>query len=120
MDGELDGYHKVFSRGIFRCLQVSGQECFTVLSLHISNIHAKKKGIVKKFILTLRAISSSQEVDLVAGDFDGIAWRYRIRDNVTTIDEAFTDCATRGTWIHSGQLGRRLWICSNHLVLNAL
>ena len=33
----------------------------------------------------------SQEVDLVAFDFDGIAWRCRSRDNLSTIDEAFMD-----------------------------
>ena len=33
----------------------------------------------------------SQEVDLVAGDFIGTAWRYRSKDNLSTIDEAFTD-----------------------------
>ena len=35
----------------------------------------------------------SQEVDLVAADFDGTAWRCRSRDNLSTIGEAFTDCA---------------------------
>ena len=40
-----------------------------MLSLHTSNIYAKKKGIAKKLILTLRAIMISQEVDLIAGDF---------------------------------------------------
>ena len=54
---------------------------FTVLSLHISNINAKKKGIAKKLILTLRAIMISQEVDLVAGDFNGTAWRCSNREH---------------------------------------
>ena len=31
----------------------SGQVTFTVLSLHTSNIYAKKKGIAKKLILTI-------------------------------------------------------------------
>ena len=35
----------------------------------------------------------SQEVDLVAGDFNGTAWRCRSRDNISTIDEVFSDCA---------------------------
>ena len=83
----------VLSRAIFRRPPVSGQKYFTVLSLHISNIHAKKKGIAKKLILTLRAIMISQEVDLVAGDFNGTAWRSRSRDNLSTIDEAFAGCA---------------------------
>ena len=30
---------------------------------------------------------------LVAGDFNGTAWRCRSRNNLSTIDEAFTDCA---------------------------
>ena len=82
----------VLSRDSFRRSPVSGQKFFTVLSLHISNIHAKKKGIAKKLILTLRAIMISQEGDLVAGDFNGTAWRCRTRNNLSTIEEAFTDC----------------------------
>ena len=81
----------VLLRASFRRSPVSGQKYFTVLSLHISNIYAKKKGIAKKLILTLRAIMISQEVDLVAGDFNGTAWRCRSKDNLGTIDEAFTD-----------------------------
>ena len=83
----------VLSRASFRRSPVSGQVTFTVLSLHISNIYAKQKGIAKKLILTVRAIMISQEVDLVAGDFNGTAWRSRSRDNLSTIDEAFADCA---------------------------
>ena len=81
----------VLSRASLRRSPVSGQKYFTVLSLHISNIYAKKKGIAKKLILTLHAIMISQEVDLVEGDFNGTAWRYRSKDNQNTIDEAFTD-----------------------------
>ena len=83
----------VLSRDSFRRAALSGQKFFTVLSLHISNIYAKQKGIAKKLILTLRAIMISQQVDLVAGDFNGTPWRSRSRDNLSTIDEAFTDCA---------------------------
>ena len=83
----------VLSRASFRRSAVSSQKFFTVLSLHVSNIYAKKKGIAKKLILTLRAIMISQEVDLVAGDFNGAAWRCRSRDSLSTSDEAFTDCA---------------------------
>ena len=39
-------------------------------------------------IQTLRAIMISQEVD-----FNGTAWRCRSRDNLSTIDEVFSDCA---------------------------
>ena len=70
----------------------------------------------------------SQEVDLVAGDFNGTAWRCRSRDNLSTIDEAFADCALPTppgptplwvTRIHPEQLGRRQWI-SQHSRLSAL
>ena len=72
---------------------MSGQKYFTVLSLHISNIYAKKKGIAKKLIIPLRAIMISQEVDLVASDFNGTAWRCRSRNNISIFDEGFSDCA---------------------------
>ena len=84
----------VLSRASFRRPPVSCQITFTVLSLHISNIYAKKTGTAKKLILTLRAIMVSQEFDLVVDDFNGTAWRCRSRDNLSTIDEAFTDCAS--------------------------
>ena len=35
----------------------------------------------------------SQNIDLVAGDFNGAAWRCRSRDNISSIDEAFADSA---------------------------
>ena len=81
----------VLSRATFRRASAGGQNVFTVLSLHISNVHAKKKGIAKKIIQTIRAIVLSQ--DLVAGDFNGTAWLCRSRDNISTIDEVFSDCA---------------------------
>ena len=76
----------VLSRASFRRAAASGQKYSTVLSLHISNIYAEKKGIAKKLILTLRAILISQDIDLVSGDFNGTAWRCRSRDNLSTID----------------------------------
>ena len=97
-----------------------------MLSLHISNIYAKKKGIAKKLILTLRAILISQEVDLVSGDFKGTAWRCRSRNNISTIDEAFTDSTlptAPGRPPHCGDLdpfltcGQTSADFSNHRVL---
>ena len=61
----------VLSRASFRRHSLSGQTTFTVLSLHISNIYAKKRGIGKKLILTIRAVMLGEKVDLVAGDFNG-------------------------------------------------
>ena len=111
----LQGVH---SRAAFRRAAVSGQKFFTFLSLHISNIYVKKKGIAKKLIQPLRANMISQEVALVGGDFNGTAWGCRSRENLSTIDEAFADCLAYATGphtvvetrIHPEQLGRRLWI----------
>ena len=104
----------VVSRASFRRAASSGQTALTVLSLHISNIYAKKKGVAKKIIQAVRALMISQNIDLVAGDFNGAAWRCRNRDNLSSVDEPFADCAlpTRPifwTWIHSGQLDGCLW-----------
>ena len=69
---------------------------------------------------TVRALMISQNIDLVAGDFSGAAWRCRTRDNISTIDEVFSDSALPTplvpstivrTGIHPEQLGRRLWFC---------
>ena len=103
-----DWFRKSFlSRASFRRSPVSKLKYFTVLPLHISNIYAKKKSIAKKLILALRAIMISQEVHVVASDFNGTAWRYRSRENLNTIDEVFTDCALS---THSAEF-------SNHRVL---
>ena len=96
MEGEQGWvFQGVLSRSSFRRPPVSGQETFTVLSLHISHIYAKKRGIAKKLILTIRAIMISQQIDVVAGDFNGTAWRCsnRNRNISSTLDEAFADCA---------------------------
>ena len=63
----------VLSRASFRRAAASGQKVFTVLSLHISNISAKKKSIAKKINQAVRALMISQDIDLVAGDFSGTA-----------------------------------------------
>ena len=53
----------------------------------------QKRGIGKKLILTIRAVMLGEHVDLVAGDFNGAAWRCNNRNNISTIEEAFADCA---------------------------
>ena len=70
MEGEQGwALQSVLSPASFRRSPVSGQKCLTVLS--VGNIYAQKQGVAKKIILTLRAITISQEVDLVAGDYNG-------------------------------------------------
>ena len=46
----------IISRASFRRQPLSGQKSFTVMSLHINNSFAKKRGIGKKLVLTTRAV----------------------------------------------------------------
>ena len=47
----------------------------------------------KKRLLTIRAVMLEQHVDLVAGDFNGAAWRRATSaDIISIIEEAFADC----------------------------
>ena len=52
----------VLSRASFRRQPPSGRKTFTVLTLHISNIYAKKRAIGKKLILTIRAVMLDEKV----------------------------------------------------------
>ena len=106
----------ILSRALFHRPPLSGQKTFTVLSPHESNIYAQKRGVAKKLIFTIRAIMVGQQIDVVAGDFSGTAWRCSNRDNISTLDDALRianatgPLTTVGTRINSQQLGRRLWI----------
>ena len=89
-DPIVEGEHgwvlqSVVSRASFRRAASSGQTAFTVLSLHINNVFAKKRGIAKKIIQAFRALMISQNIDLVAGDFNGAAWRCRNLDNLSSM-----------------------------------
>ena len=83
----------VLSLASFRRQPPSGQKSFTVKSLHINNNYAKKRGIGKKLILTIRAVMLDEKVDLVAGDFNGAPWRRDNSNSISIIEEAFADCA---------------------------
>ena len=64
------------------------------MSLHINNQIAKKRGIWKKPLPTLRAVMLLEHVDLVAGDFNGAAWRRPCgndRKLTSIIEEAFAE-----------------------------
>ena len=77
-------------RSAFTCLVSSTSAARK--RLRPSNIYVKKRGIAKKLILTIRAVMLGEHVDLVAGDFNGAAWRCISRNNISTIEEAFADC----------------------------
>ena len=50
----------------FRLLPRSGKSFFTPMSIHINNQFAKKRGIGKKLLLTIRAVMLKEHVDLVS------------------------------------------------------
>ena len=63
----------VTSRASFRRPPRNGKSFFTIMSQYINNHYAKKRGIVKKLILTVPAVMLQEHVDMVAGDFNGSA-----------------------------------------------
>ena len=84
----------VITRASFRRLPRNGKSFFTTTSLHINNQFAKKRGIGKKLLLTIRAVMLEERVYLVAGDFNGAAWRRPMRQRSKTHqrkEEAFAD-----------------------------
>ena len=68
----------VISRASFRRQPSSGKSFFTVMSLHINNNYAKKRGIDKKLLLTIRAVMLDEHVDFAAGHFNGAAHRGQV------------------------------------------
>ena len=68
------------------------------MSLHINNNYAKKRGIGKKLLLTVRAVMLEKHVDLVAGDFNGAAWRRTTTaNNISIIEEAFAEWVSQAS-----------------------
>ena len=60
---------------------------------HINNNYAKKRGIGKKLLLTIRPVMLDEQVDLAAGDFNGAAWRGTTNaNNISIIEKTFADC----------------------------
>ena len=67
---------------------------FTLMSLHINNHYAKKRGIGKKLLLTVRIVMLQEHVDMVAGDFNCAAWRRQSSSDprsISIIEEAFAN-----------------------------
>ena len=93
-EGESDWVIQgVISRASFRRQPLSSQKSFTVMSLHINNNYAQKRGIGKKLLLTIRVVMLEEHVEVVAGDFNGAAWRRATSANTPSIiEEAFADC----------------------------
>ena len=64
----------VISRASFRRLSRNGKSFFTMMSLHINNHFPEKRGIGKKLLLTVCTVMLQEQIDMVAGDFNGSAW----------------------------------------------
>ena len=58
------------------------------IALHL-DVLAKKRGIGKKLLLTIRAVMFDEHIDFVAGDFNGAAWRRQTNNG--NREEAFAD-----------------------------
>ena len=65
----------VISCASFRRIPRNGKSYFTMMSLHINNHYAKQRGIGKNSILAVRTVMRQEQVDMVAGDLNGAAWR---------------------------------------------
>ena len=64
------------------------------MSPHINNNYAIKRGIGKKLLLTIHAVMLEEHLELVAGDFNGVAWRRsngNSRQTTSIIEETLAD-----------------------------
>ena len=52
-----------------------GQVLLYHVSLHTNNHCDEKRGVGKNLLLTVRTVMLQEQVDMVAGDFTGAAWR---------------------------------------------
>ena len=67
-------FQAVVSRAAFRRVPRDSKPYFTMMSLHINNHYAKKRGIAKHLLLAVHTVMHQEQVDMVAGDFNGDAW----------------------------------------------
>ena len=88
----------VISRGMVRRTPRNGKPHFTMMSLHINNSHAKKRGIAKNVPVAVR--TAVQQVDMIAGVFNCAAMRRKRGEShqcVRTIEEAFANTQPAST-----------------------
>ena len=86
-----------FCKGCFHVphfVDLSAARKLLQFCLYILAIPTPQNGVLrKKLTPTIRAFMVGQHIDLVAGDFNGTAWRCSNRNNISTIEETFADCA---------------------------
>ena len=63
-------FQAVVSRAAFRRVLRNGKWYFTMMSLY-----ARKRGIAKNMLFVVRTVMHLEQVDLVAGNFNGARWR---------------------------------------------
>ena len=72
---------------------------FTMMSLQINNHFTMKRGIGKNLLLTFLTVMLQEQVDMVAGDFIGAAWRRQSGSDprpISIIEEAFANTCLLG------------------------
>ena len=93
--GETDWVlQAVVSRAAFRRVPRDGKPYFTMMSLHINNHYAKRRRIAKHVSFAVRTVLCQEQIDVVAGDLIGAAWRKKSGDDQqrdSTIEEAFAN-----------------------------
>ena len=83
-----------YSKASYHVRPSEGKPHFTMMSLHLHNIFAKKRGSAKNVVLAVRTAVQQEHVDKVAGDFNGAAWRRKRGEDHrrdSTIEEAFAN-----------------------------
>ena len=68
----------VISRAYLRRIPRNGKSYFTMMSLHINDQLAKKRGIAKNLTLAVRTVMHQEQVDMVAG----LLWCHMATDQV--------------------------------------
>ena len=79
----------VISRASFGRISRKGKSYFTMMSLHINNTRNRED-----LPLAVRTVMHQQQVDLVAADFNGAAWRRQSGSDprsISSIEEAFVN-----------------------------
>ena len=74
--------------------RANGKSYFTMMSLHTNNHFAEKRGIDKNLLITVRTVMLQEQVYVVAGDFNGAAWRRQPGGDhrpISIIEEAFAN-----------------------------
>ena len=83
----MAGFYKVLCHALpFGVLQPVAKQS-SLFYHYTSTMSSPRKEVLPS------ALMISQNIDLVAGDFNGAAWRCRSLDNLSSIDGAFADCA---------------------------